>query len=82
MNTLKKKCSNCGAEVDSEGTVVQSGNPGGGIILPSMHIDEAGMGPDVKKCFHTGICPCCLQPTLNHPSFGCWVAQNSKANEE
>ena len=61
-----KKCSNCGAEVDSEGPAVKSGTVSGGIILPSMQVDENGMGPDVKECWKNGICPCCLNPTLKH----------------
>jgi hypothetical protein len=61
-----KKCSYCGAEVDNEDTVVKSGTVSGGIILPSMQVDENGMGPDVKECWNKGICPCCLHPTLKH----------------
>jgi hypothetical protein len=56
-----KKCSHCNATVDSEGTV----KAGIGNSLPTMQVDENGMGPDVKKCYEHGICPCCLQTTLN-----------------
>jgi len=58
-----KKCSNCGAEVDSEGPAVKSGTVS---AVPSMYKDENDMGPDVKECWNKGICPCCLHPTLKH----------------
>lgn len=61
---ISKRCSSCGAEVDSEGTV-KSGTVSGGIILPSMQV-ENGMGPHVKECWNKGICPCCLHSTLKY----------------
>jgi hypothetical protein len=64
MNIFKK-CSNCGAEVDTEGTV-KSGMTSGGNIVPTMQVDENGTGPDVKECYKQGICPCCLSPTLKY----------------
>jgi hypothetical protein len=58
MDTFKE-CSNCKAKVNVDGTV----KAGIGNILPTMQV-ENGIGPDVKKCYEQGICPCCLQATL------------------
>lgn len=62
--SISKRCSSCGAEVDSEGTV-KAGAISGGIMLPSMQV-ENDAGPDVKECSNRGICPCCLQRTLEN----------------
>jgi hypothetical protein len=57
-----KKCAGCGAEIGSEGTV----KAGSGNLVPSMRRDEDDMGPDVKRCWVEGICPCCLNPALEY----------------
>ncbi len=56
-----KKCSNCEVTVDVDGRI----DAGVGNIVPSMLIDENGMGPDVKECYKRGICPICRETTLN-----------------